>query len=226
MSDSATPYDAPASSRESGALKTAAGFTSGQCFLRFFIVGVVAATVGGTCLFKASESDANMGVQLGALGLPFAGALMLSIRRWNGSLTIAKSLFVLVGAVAGFVACAFVYIQTINLLYRGSWASSQPVSWATLAPCFYGAASGAAILSFVLWVSGGRFTWRMASIAWATMTAFGFTAIALSDEIGMRRRIVSEALSSGIAGGVYVAVLLAMLGWYLAEANGVPGQDA
>ena len=220
---SENPFDAPKSLSTLRPLKTAAGYTSSQCFLRFLLAGTAAGIVGGASLSHVVTNATTIIAQFGAIGLPFAGALMLSINRFIGAMPRAKSLFIVIGAAVGFICCGIVYQLVFNHEFRNAWMGPQPLSWRQmLAPGFWGAATGSALIAIVLWVAGGRFTWKTTATTWAIMTAIGFATIIVSDEIALRRRIFSAPLTYGVAGGIYIAVVLAMLGWHLAEANGTP----
>ena len=215
------PFDAPRSLHDTGAVRTAAGFTSRECFIRFLLVGAAAGVVGGSCLFHVATNATNVVAPFGAIGLPFAAALMLSSNRFVGAMPRAKSLFIVIGTAVGFICCGIVYQATRNGYVNGVWMGPWPTTWRQiLAPGFWGAASGSAFIAIVLRAAGGRFTWKTTATTWAIMTTIGFVAIALSDEIGIRRRMFPEPLTARVAGGMFVAIVLAVLGWSPAEAHG------
>lgn len=46
-----------------------------------------------------------------------------------------------------------------------------------------------------------------------------FFAMFISDELGMRRDVMSKALASSVCSSVYVAIVMSVIGWQLAIDN-------
>lgn len=186
-----------------------------QCLCRFFVAGMAGGFVGGFGTSLLNSLATSTLVQFIPLGITFGISLWLATGLFVDRLSVFRTAVLIPGCLLGFAVAPVVTTLTLP----PGWSSPQPWTWKLLYPYVLGPAAGAAFIVLVVRCVSGRIPGRVMFLVWLCISAVGFPAFFAVDELGLRTRQFAEPTLAFLCGGGFVAVVLALIGWQLAEAH-------
>ena len=154
-------------------------------------------------------------IQFLPVGVTFAVSLWIAIGLFINRLSAGRAALLLPGCLAGF---AVTPIVTLQLMPPGAFGP-QPWTWPLLRPYLIGPATGALVVVLTVRAASGRVPLRVLFLVWLFISASGSVAFFAVDELGMRTRRFNESSLAFCCGTAFVAVVLSLIGWQLAEAD-------
>ena len=211
--DSDNPFQSPQAANDIA--KTEKGFSLAQCFFRFFFTGLAAGGLAGIGMAMLNAARATAWSQLGVAGIAFGVALWWATQRFVARISMQRTVSIVLGCIGAFLACGVAY----EYFLVDNWYVAQPMTWELLRPYVFGPTVSVALMSVVIRLAGGPVPVKVLVLFCVAGSLLGFTTIFVIDEIGTRRRLIYEPILAAAGGMIYIALMLALIGWNLAVAD-------
>lgn len=206
--ETGNPYNAPRSVNTTWL--TRKGYSPAHCLVLFFVVGWLMGLVSGAITYVMNSINASILLHLLPTSVALSLSLWLGVGRFIRRTPAHMRVLMILSCILSVAITAVVYVQILQ-------AAAFPLN--LLKACLFAPAIGGFLITASLRLTSGKTPIRVHLIAWLSTWTCGAIAFFVVEELGARRRMFYEPALAFICTTTFVSVVVALIGWQLAEAD-------